>query len=142
MKELLTITEEFWEVKNLSEEVVEKIKKMYKYLRVVTLSFTVGAIIAANAFVIFYLIFGELLFFCYIPNKYFLTRDVIAYGEFALTYISLLLLLGFDGLFMFLCYKSVTQLTMIKYKIENLMEFKHPDYVFNQCVEKHILILQ
>lgn len=142
INDLLKMTENFWEDDGISEEVVSDIKVTYNFLTTVTKSMFVGAILAWASYMYSGLFTDELVFLSYVPDKYFFTHDVVKIIELIFSSGCLFVFIGFDGIYMYMCYKCVSQLKMIKYKIENIMEFKEPDLELNKCIEQHTIVIR
>lgn len=142
IKNLLIVAENFSEDDDINEELRNDIKVTYTYLTTVTKSIFVGALLAWLTYMYTGLFTDGLVFFSYVPNKYFFTYDVVKIIQLIFASGCLFVFIGFDGIFMYMCYKCVSQLKMIKYKIENIMDYQDPDMELNKCIERHTTVIR
>lgn len=139
MKYLLEATYEFWEVKDVDDEVINVTKWMFRLTKFITYSLAIAATICFILFSSTSLYAGKTQFLCHIPE-----------GYYAATYISQLLfmigglfiVIGFDGVLVYLCYKCVTQFQILKYRILNIMDYKDKEIELNKCIEHHAFLLR
>lgn len=141
LKELLNATYNFWEVKDVDDDVVNYTKSIFNFIRFIIYSFAVGVISTVLLYAYFGIV-GDMPFVVYIPNKFFMNYEVIRYTQMIYLIGGISIVLGFDGTFMYLCYKCITQIQIIKYKIENLMSYEDKHFVFDMCIQHHGFMLR
>lgn len=142
IKYLLEAADDFWELKNVDDEVINVTKKMLRFTKIIVYSFIAGAVWATLLTIIIALVTGNTLFLVYVPNKYYLTTKVVTYIQIIFITGGCCLVSGFDGIFVYLCYKCVTQQQILKYKYENLMDYDDRDGEINKCIEHHAFLLK
>lgn len=139
---LLLTTNDF-KMDDVNDEVKKDIKWKYNFLvKTVTMCLAVGVLLSVTTYVIFAIFNGDIFLLVYVPNKYYLTKNVVFMLEVYFIYGACIIYICFDGMFMYMAYKCVSQLIIIKYKIENLMNFHNPNFEINKCINMHSLIIR
>lgn len=142
IQKLLNGINNFWAIENVDEEVISHIKAIYNYILFVIFIFCLAAIIVASTFSYFGFASNEMILLCYVPEKFYLTYNIVMLIQFLFILGSVFITTGFDSLYMFICYKCIAQLHMIKYKIENLVVYDERDVVLNKCIRHHANLIR
>lgn len=129
-------------MKDVDEELQKKNDKMFAFLRTVSVTFLICAVICVVIFCYIGLYFRKLMFLCYVPNKYFLTTESISFIQLSYLLMGGIIALSFDSIFMYLCYKHSTQYQIISYKLENISKFNDVHLEINKCIEHHGYMLR
>lgn len=83
-----------------------------------------------------------ILLLIYVPNKYYLTSNVIFVGQLIFATASIIIVIGFDCLFLYMCVKLVIQLKLMTHRIENISKYENPDRELNKCVKHHVMLIE
>lgn len=142
LADLLNERVDFWPVENINEKLNNEINTIYY----VCLNTSKAYSYAAIAVIISYMYIGgvkrELLFSTYVPDSSILTADVILIIQFYFLIGGVLIVVSFDCLFVALCVKIITQLKLVTYKFDHIIEFKDRDAELTKCVKHHLFLTE
>lgn len=133
---------DFWNIEGVNDEIEAKAGKLFKMIQVVTFFFVFLAFPTSLMYSYFGIFSDDMIFLTYVPNAYFLSYNVVILIQFIFINVGVFIVTSFDILFMYLCYKSITQFQIIAYKVEHIMDAKNPDDELNKCIVHHVFMLR
>lgn len=126
----------------VNEETKIKNQRIFVFLRFINGAFCIGATLCVILYSYYGIFTGNLLFRCYVPDKYFFTKEFVTFTQLIFIVNSLPVTLGYDALVMYFCYKQLTQFQIVAYKIENITNYEDPNLELNRCIDYHSFLLR
>lgn len=132
--EILSMQKEFWKIDELNgpikDELINLVKLSHKACKILTYNMYVAAALIFTKG----LILQELPLRLYNPNKYGLNFYTLFVIQILNIFMGILLIIGFDIIFIASCTNVIIQFKMIKYKLENIQfDDNHEDYDEGEC---------
>lgn len=133
---------DFWHINSADANVEKEANRLFKIIHVVTFFFVFLAFPTSLLYSYFGIFSDDMIFLSYVPNVLFLSYNVIISIQFVFINVGVFIVTSFDILFMYLCFKSITQFQIINYRIERVMDVKNPDEELNKCIIHHVFMLE
>lgn len=132
--EILNMQKEFWKLDGLKDGDKDELKNITRlsYMACRILTNSMYASVAVMHFI--GVITHELPLHCFIPNKYGLNYYTLLIIQGFHNSAAVLLIIGFDVIFITLCTNVIVQFKMIKWRLQNIQfDESCEDYNENRC---------